>query len=1052
MTLKFNKSLIIKTTFIAIIVMCMFQQQIFDGTSKKESFELTTNIALGSPTKSELITKGDFTLANAYNYSEIGNWTDSSTVQKVVVVEDHAFVADGINGFTILDISDKTNITEVYRRDTSDDVCYDVVVKDDRAYVAWGARGFVIFNIVNYGLSYIVGETNSFLIDSNETVALDITSNYAYLACEGQGLVILAISEEDNPSYLGNYRNGGIARDVNYVSDSGYEFVFMTMSFGAESGLYTIDVSNPISPNFEGKDTTHLSDPYGLQIEFKGTRRFAYIADKTMGFVILGLFNPASPALLDSHLIYNYKSIYYGGQFNYTFLVSETQGFVMYNTTFIQENSEIDGIIGKYNDGGAANSIIVDSGYCYIADGAAGLEILELDNDSDLLYDGDEIEIYGTDPYDDDTDDDELDDYKELIIYNTNATKADTDDDLLFDGEEVIAGTDGFITDPLNNDTDSDLISDGNEVLGLYYDTSINKNATGYIFTDPLDPDFDDDYLKDGSEYYGYGTDPTFNDTDFDTMLDFWEVTNGLDPLSDDTLDDYDTDGLINIDEYNRGTQPDLADTDADGLEDGEEVHGVYCPTNPYANETDYIRTDKPLQSDADFDGLKDGYEVFTSLTDPLDSDSDDDSLLDGQEVNTWSTNPSDEDTDADGMDDYWESLYYDSGDGTLPTSDDADVDIDHDGLTNLEEYNLNTNPIVADSDEDGMNDGWEVQYGLNPLKKDGGGDLDSDRLSNLKEFQIGTDPTTNDTDGDGMDDYWEDLMEDPDDIYEGPKATVADADLDLEDDGLTNLEEYLAETDPCDPDSDNDGLIDGLEVNTYGTDPNLWDSDGDGESDGDEIEANTDPLNPKSNSERRTKVIALSIGLSVSIGLVIFLVAFFGFYWLSRPEQKMFRYLSKRKSQGELSLSLKEITEYLDKKLNRGEVKQLINEYSDSKNLILEGNRVWLTDKEELIEKLERFQEELDLLKEQSSPNQKAVQSLIENIEYYNKAVKKLRFTDFDSDYDILLKEANELIEKIPEETEIDIEEPTSEEPETSASTFSLPEIDSKPEEQDDE
>ena len=38
--------------------------------------------------------------------------------------------------------------------------------------------------------------------------------------------------------------------------------------------------------------------------------------------------------------------------------------------------------------------------------------------------------------------------------------------------------------------------------------------------------------------------------------------------------------------------------------------------------------------------------------------------------------------------------------------------------------------------------------------------------------------------------------------------------------DGLSNLAEQRAGTDPSDPDSDGDGLLDGAEVNTYGTDP----------------------------------------------------------------------------------------------------------------------------------------------------------------------------------------------------------------------------------------
>lgn len=40
------------------------------------------------------------------------------------------------------------------------------------------------------------------------------------------------------------------------------------------------------------------------------------------------------------------------------------------------------------------------------------------------------------------------------------------------------------------------------------------------------------------------------------------------------------------------------------------------------------------------------------------------------------------------------------------------------------------------------MLDGWEVQYGLNPLSDDAAIDSDGDGLSNLLEHNYGSDPT----------------------------------------------------------------------------------------------------------------------------------------------------------------------------------------------------------------------------------------------------------------------------------------------------------------------
>jgi len=56
--------------------------------------------------------------------------------------------------------------------------------------------------------------------------------------------------------------------------------------------------------------------------------------------------------------------------------------------------------------------------------------------------------------------------------------------------------------------------------------------------------------------------------------------------------------------------------------------------------------------------------------------------------------------------------------DPTVRASGDiATRDTDNDGLTDLEEFAMGTNPVHWDSDGDGMSDLWEVMRGLNPLK-----------------------------------------------------------------------------------------------------------------------------------------------------------------------------------------------------------------------------------------------------------------------------------------------------------------------------------------------
>ena len=75
------------------------------------------------------------------------------------------------------------------------------------------------------------------------------------------------------------------------------------------------------------------------------------------------------------------------------------------------------------------------------------------------------------------------------------------------------------------------------------------------------------------------------------------------------------------------------------------------------------------------------------------------------------------------------------------------------------------------------------------------------------------------------------------------PPAGTGDAD----NDALTDAEEADLGTDPNNPDTDGDGLVDVDEFNLYGTNGAVFDTDGDGVGDGDEVAAGTNPLDPAS-------------------------------------------------------------------------------------------------------------------------------------------------------------------------------------------------------------
>jgi len=162
-------------------------------------------------------------------------------------------------------------------------------------------------------------------------------------------------------------------------------------------------------------------------------------------------------------------------------------------------------------------------------------------------------------------------------------------------------------------------------------------------------------------------------DSDNDGLLDSWEhvlinadpgdAVTGLEhvkgPNQAPDTTDFDGDGLTDAGEYTAGTDATKADSDDDGIEDGDETTGAQ---NPYKDG--HVPGDPP--------GGTPG-----AATDPKDGDSDDDGLLDGRETagqdrsgashGFGPTDPNAADTDGDTHDDLAETDF--GSDPTDPTS-----------------------------------------------------------------------------------------------------------------------------------------------------------------------------------------------------------------------------------------------------------------------------------------------------------------------------------------------------------------------------------------------
>jgi hypothetical protein len=335
--------------------------------------------------------------------------------------------------------------------------------------------------------------------------------------------------------------------------------------------------------------------------------------------------------------------------------------------------------------------------------------------------------------------------------------------------------------------------------------------------------------------------------TDCDDTLDSVhpgaeEHCNGIDDDCNGQIDDGATDPR---DWY--------ADVDGDGY--GDAATAVFACTPPsgtVADGTDCLDSDPTIHPDAD--ELCDGVDQDCDGAiddDPIDGgtwyvDADGDGWGDANNPVRACTQPSGT-IDIGGDCDDTNPLIFpgatelpngidDNCDGTA----DEGLDTDQDGLTDNDERDVyGTDPYNPDTDADGLLDGREVFTTLtDPLDPDS----DIDGLLDGEEVDVyGTDPNDRDTD-DGCASDGVEVLE----THTNPLDPTDDNcdPLDSDNDGLTDLEEPVWGTDPFNPDTDGDGLLDGEEVFTYRTDPTNPDTDGGCASDGQEVLVDgTDPL-----------------------------------------------------------------------------------------------------------------------------------------------------------------------------------------------------------------
>jgi hypothetical protein len=182
----------------------------------------------------------------------------------------------------------------------------------------------------------------------------------------------------------------------------------------------------------------------------------------------------------------------------------------------------------------------------------------------------------------------------------------------------------------------------GNATVGVTNSFWILAKPTDIfdLILSPVGPTGDTGDGSDGS--YNWMVVTSSADSDSDGLPDVWEeiyFAGDLTKLSG--AGDFDTDGLKDLAEFQRGSDPTDGDTDNDGLGDAVET-----ATGVYVSPTD--TGSSPVKPDTDGDGRTDQEEVNGTIkTDPNNPDTDGDTYSDGSEVAS-GHNPNDPNNNPD--------------------------------------------------------------------------------------------------------------------------------------------------------------------------------------------------------------------------------------------------------------------------------------------------------------------------------------------------------------------------------------------------------------------
>ena len=283
------------------------------------------------------------------------------------IVGDLAFIADGISGLRIMDITDPTSPVQLGVIDTPVSV-HDLCVDGDLVYLADGPTGMLIVDISDPTTPTLLGTYNS----PGAVRDIVLSGKYAIVADDSAGIRVVDVSNPAAPLEVGFVDFPGIARGLDISGNKVYVA-------NGDNSFIVVDISDPTIPILLGGCTT-LNNAVDVVV----SGDFAYVADGALGFTVIYIADPALPVRKTTMNTGDYtRGIAVDG--NYLYVADGTSGLQIFDI--------IDPIfptaLFTIDTPGTAFGVDVDGELAYVADLSGGLQVVRVSHRVGPAWGGD---------------------------------------------------------------------------------------------------------------------------------------------------------------------------------------------------------------------------------------------------------------------------------------------------------------------------------------------------------------------------------------------------------------------------------------------------------------------------------------------------------------------------------------------------------------------------------------------------------------------------------------------------------------------------------------